>query len=312
MNNYLYAANSVELNDFLDGSNYLFFTSKKIKLDYYKKLFEGFSEDKLKERYNADINREPLCQEYLNHYYDILTGLYGIICLTENENNILMWPHYTNETGFQIMYNMDCLEKSIQRKLSENNDEYIGFFPINYSSEIKLLDISEFKDFGIPSLYINSVKHIDWKYENEWRIMISKQMMGTKSSKQGYNLANDYITTPSNRYTYYDKNAIKKICLAPNFFTQENFVIEIISNKNIKVKPREKKLYCNEEVQNQYTVFLDFIIENFSEQIFQSAYRFMEKEMEKKFQRYIQRAQRKLKIVKEEDCYIITKLNDIY
>ena len=301
INGYLYASSSIELNDILDGSDNIFYTSKPIKYNYYKSFFaDSIDDSELKNMYSRDISRETYALEFLKSYYMNLINLYGIISLSENENNPLMWPHYTNETGFQLEFNTENLEISIKSNLEIHNDEYLGFFPINYVSKIEILDISNFKDFRIPSLYINNIKLDHWAYEKEWRFLISKKNMGVRSSKIGYNIFTDHLVKKENRYAFFDKESIVRICLAPNFFRKEIFQLEFINKKEMLVKPRHNKSKNEEYI----FCFLSFLTKNFPDKIYQSC--FIYHEINGK--RFINRAKRKICIKKNNDKeYIVEK-----
>lgn len=139
---YFYASHPIDLNDTLDSSKFLMFASKKIDIDFYYKLIgDALSKEEIIDLYNKDTNNEHLCSWYISNHYDVSTNLYGIISTTSKENNILMWPHYTQEMGFQIKFNTNNLEESIKNKLS-GNEELLGLYPINYTEKILPIDIS--------------------------------------------------------------------------------------------------------------------------------------------------------------------------
>lgn len=301
INGYLYASSSIELNDILDGSDSIFYTSKPINYNYYESFFaNSIGKSEIKKMYMRDISRETYALEFLKLYYMNLINLYGIISLSENENNPLMWPHYTNETGFQLEFNTENLESSIKSNLEIHNDEYLGFFPINYTSKIQILDISNFEDFRIPSLYINNIKLDHWAYEKEWRFLISKENMGVINSKIGYDVSNDHLTKKENRYAFFDKESIVSICLAPNFFRREIFQLKFINKKEMLVKSKHNKSKNEEYVFS----FLNFLTKSFPDKVYQSG--FIYHEINGK--RFIHRAKRKIRIRKNNyKEYIIEK-----
>ncbi len=93
---------------------------------------------------------------------------------SENNESLLMWGHYSNNhEGFCIEYNLSSMDES------ENLKKYL--FPVEYSN--KRLDIT---DFYIDNVINKESKDIyrlihsalykseDWKYEQEWRFIISE------------------------------------------------------------------------------------------------------------------------------------------
>ena len=266
-------------------------------INYERFFAKSINEFELEEMYNRDISRKPYALEFLKSYYMNLINLYGVISLSENENNPLMWPHYTNEIGFQLEFNTENLERSIKSNLEMHNDEYLGFFSINYTSKIEIIDLSNFEDFRIPALYINNVKLDHWAYEKEWRFLISKKNMGVRNSKIGYNVSNEHIIKKENRYAFFDKKSIVKICLAPNFFRGEIFQLKFINKKEMLVRPKPNKSK-NEEY------FLNFLIKSYPDKIYQSDFIYCEINGK----RFIDRAKRKINIRKNSDKeYVIEK-----
>ena len=104
INSYLYASHPFELNDTLDSSPFLLYTSKSIKFSFYEKFLGPSYKDKreLQKFYKNDANKKNLCRGYISTLWEIVSNIFGIISMTGKENNPLMWPHYTQEKGFQI------------------------------------------------------------------------------------------------------------------------------------------------------------------------------------------------------------------
>ncbi|MDG1054460.1 MAG: hypothetical protein P8O78_07515, partial [Flavobacteriaceae bacterium] len=164
-------------------------------------------------------------------------------------------------------------------------------------SKIEIIDLSNFEDFRIPALYINNVKLDHWAYEKEWRFLISKKNMGVRNSKIGYNVSNEHIIKKENRYAFFDKKSIVKICLAPNFFRGEIFQLKFINKKEMLVRPKPNKSK-NEEY------FLNFLIKSYPDKIYQSDFIYCEINGK----RFIDRAKRKINIRKNSDKeYVIEK-----
>jgi len=91
----------------------------------------------------------------------------GVICLSEINNDILMWSHYSNgHTGF-------CIE--FER--SENNDlgKWEFCLPVAYDSiNVPSFDPERITERGAIAEIV-SRKAPNWSYEKEWRLIISHE-----------------------------------------------------------------------------------------------------------------------------------------
>lgn len=244
--NYLYAPHFFELNDYLDGSILFLKSSKPIPFRYYKKFLGSFSgENKIEDEkimrayYKEDIKTNS--SGFLGLYWHSISNKLGVISTTSKENNILMWPHYTNERGFQLKFKTNTLEKSIESKMP---GQYIGLCPINYCDELVQLDLKEIDSIFIPMLYCSTVKSRLWEYENEWRFIVSNKDMGIPFSKSGLDPRSDIPQNNSSRRIYYDPNSIEGITFGTNFIIGEDFIIDrprtngVVDDKSI-VRVRE-------------------------------------------------------------------------
>lgn len=308
LESYLYAAHPFELNDILDCSSDLIFTSKQLDVSEYERLYQdsGTSEN-LKTYYKNDKDN----RQFISTALSVLSNIYGIISLTAEKNHPLMWAHYAQEKGFQIKFETKKLEESIQGKLKKNNEECYGFFPVNYVKKIEPIDIQKFSHgISVPFLYSTNVKLKNWSYENEWRLIVNKELMGVPNSKRGFNRLCDFPSEKKNRYVYYDKEVIKEICVGRNFFNSKAYEVKWLSdNKRIKVKPI-KPHKKNKEIEsyNNRIKFLNHILENFSNCFYWSDVR--PKKQGDGF--ILKRIKEKLTIEKENNgFYMLTRTNNI-
>lgn len=158
---YLYSSHPIELNDCLDSSPFLMITSKPIDYELYDKFF-GFAYENNKQElidyWEYDCKPENLCKGYISQMYNVAFNLMGIISMTAKENNPLMWPHYTQEKGFQLKFKTSDLENSIKENIKQSNGEYLGLHPINYVKTLNPIDIHSFKTFHIPISYATMKK----------------------------------------------------------------------------------------------------------------------------------------------------------
>jgi hypothetical protein len=300
---YLYTSHPYELNDYLDSSQFLLFTSRPLDFNYYEKLFgQSFlnEPEKLKDFYNFDTNRDNLCIEYISRYWHISSNILGVISLTAKENNLLMWPHYTNERGFQLKFDTQKLEQSIRNK--SVNGDFCGLHPINYVEKLSPIDISPFRTLFIPVFYCINVKSSAWEYENEWRIAISKPQMGIPYSKAGLSNREDYLVEKENRFTYYDFEAIEEITLGMNFFTKAFFDINWVNEKVIEIT-------CKNEDNGTHLELLNFISDKLHNKLFLSGVKY---ELDENENHFLIRTKEKIVIEKIEDGkFSLTRTNEV-
>lgn len=266
---YLYAPHSYELNDILDGSAFFLNASKPIPFGFYVSFLKDLMEpEKLKEFYNDDIKRNS--RGYISLFWQMLSNRLGIISTTAEKNNLLMWPHYTNERGFQLKFDTNDLENSIKEKLP---GQYFGFYPINYSKDLVQLDLSKINSTFIPLLYCATVKSEKWKYEKEWRFVVSNENMGVPNSKSGLNPSIDLIGKPQMRSIYYDKKLIEEITFGANFIVGKDFKIERLKSESNKSDKLKVSLINEDEKERKVILnLLNFCLENLSDRIYFSSH----------------------------------------
>ena len=86
---------------------------------------------------------------------------FGIFCLTSNENNFLMWSHYSNShTGFCVGFNTEILIDTLKC--------IIG--PIDYTDIIPKFKFYE--PIEVFTQKLLGTKGTVWSYENEYRIIL--------------------------------------------------------------------------------------------------------------------------------------------
>lgn len=302
---YFYASHPFDLNDTFDSSKFLMGTSKKLDYGYYERLLqEVYTDGQIKEFYEKDNESyEHKGRQYIDKLWDIATNLFGIISTTATEYNLLMWPHYTQENGFQIKFNTEKLEDSIKANLSEEED-YVGFFPVNYCKHLRVIDISDYQSMFIPLFYVTNIKTEKWKYEEEWRFLIGKQNMGVPYSKVGLMPTKDYFVRIENRYVRYDPNLIEEITVGHNFFNARRFEIKWLDGNNIQIMLKDKQSNKEYEFESQ---FLNFICEALPNKFYHCGrkYEFIEGHLT------LIPTKEKLLIKKEsEGLYIMTRTED--
>ena len=154
-NHYLYASKPSQLNDRFDCSNQLLQSQSYTDEIELLKIC-GSDQDLSLEEY------------YLLNDFGLSTDIYekifsetGIISMTTNHSDILMWSHYAKNNGFCVEYRIDCFPW-----------DWIGPFPIQYCKrrESTPVDASQ---FSLIPLLLCFQKNSKWKYEKEWRVLVS-------------------------------------------------------------------------------------------------------------------------------------------
>ena len=88
----------------------------------------------------------------------------GILCLTKNPKNLLMWANYTDShKGFVIEF--DELHPFLNSKRS-GNDEFFHLREVKYSTERPNWNLMEVESFNVFL-----TKSQEWAYEEEWRML---------------------------------------------------------------------------------------------------------------------------------------------
>lgn len=115
------------------------------------------------------ISKEILEMPFRDKIKDLQETL-KVCSFCESPDNLLMWSHYTNHhKGFCIQYDISINDDHSWKSL---------FYPVIYQS-----DIYDSTDHMISSIILNdfnnlypyiacATKSTEWKYENEWRIII--------------------------------------------------------------------------------------------------------------------------------------------
>lgn len=263
-NGYFYASHPFELNDYLDASSFLLYSSGPLKFKFYNNLFgTTLNSEDLSKLYKEDCTETQSCRSYITLFWETISNIFGIISLSGSENNNLMWPHYSQESGFQLKFNTVELEQSIKNKIGKN--EVFGLFPINYTEKLVPIDLSIFNQHHIPFFYLTNIKLKSWSYENEWRFIIGKNYMGVPYSKSPFELKPDFYRDIKNRFAYYDTDIIKEITIGHNYINRTRFHINRINEAVTIIEP----IIDAENNINQ--ILLDFIVEKLSDRLFYSS-----------------------------------------
>jgi hypothetical protein len=105
----------------------------------------------------------PALQQRVN---DALAKAIGILCLSERQDDLLMWAHYTNaHEGFVIEF--DPSSDFFNGRLSDK-DEFRHLRQVKYAEVRPQIVMNQVKDM---SAYLTKSSH--WSYEREWRMMLA-------------------------------------------------------------------------------------------------------------------------------------------
>lgn len=198
-NTYIYATHPYQLNDIIDCSE-LFFEFDDIQ--YIRATlnahpyFAGQTDEEL---------LTPKNKKYAQHAFTAdLYKYLGILSLTNDPHNDLMWAYYTNNCGICVEYDVSQFEF-----------KHHGPFPINYQQKIYSIPTSTIKDPHLAILMQSNVKKSIWAHEEEWRLLVEAdkhdnlRIFGIPEYKQ---------LEGHDRKFQYPISAIKSIILGMSFF----------------------------------------------------------------------------------------------
>lgn len=136
-----------------------FFINPSLRFTPIKELNDPFESNIVLNSNFYDNNFQLQIQNMLNGLINSFTDP-GILSLTDNLENLLMWSHYASDhTGFVIGFN-------------SRHDFFKNVDSVEYSSSRMNYDeIRDSSRLKRSLLYRNVFrKSIDWSYEREWRI----------------------------------------------------------------------------------------------------------------------------------------------
>lgn len=205
---YLFASHPLQLNDIRDSHYELIKFKEEPKGDFFK-VFPHLNNTSFK---GANLDEKK------KQFWICETSLLGIISLSASDKSDLMWPHYTQENGFMVKFNTERLLSSIL-----GNGQYSLFMlaPMNYVTEVPQISINPNCDELKSSIYyLSNIKSSEWKYENEWRLFVSKDRMCPPDHYLYSNYSMLGRLTCRNRQIYYSaQESIEQIVWGNNFIS---------------------------------------------------------------------------------------------
>ena len=236
INQYIYAPHPSQLNDLFDCSMELF------PIEDFSFLTEILSDFDFKNK--SEIEKK-LKQEYCitkkfaeTYFWERLYRTWGVLSLTDTNDNVLMWSYYNQHRGL-------CIEFDIKKF----SFDYHGPFPINYQLELRPMKFKR-ENIALQILLQCNLKNKRWKHENEWRIMVEKPQ-GTFMNSPN-DIPQLRKLSGHDRKFPYPIEAIKSISLGNRFF----------ENNEIKEQNRNGCIIKLQSNFEQKSIILDFISSN--------------------------------------------------
>lgn len=260
VNHYLFSPHPSFLNDKYDCSGELIDYSN-LTLDHFINRFSKelklYTEEKVRELYNSD-KKWILERTFADFNLIILFMKFGIISLTEDHKNILMWAYYSQNSGFAIKYKTGLLPK-----------DFFGPFPINYCEKLEKIDFAKY-DSPLCVLYQSNIKQNLWEQEKEWRYL-------TYNRDGKYHPDNSAADIKTRKF-FHDLSAMEEIILGYDFFnpkeikyslrTAEYDIINLSGKKSKGLKKLKRKLLghvvknsipCRQIIRHRYEFLLDAV-----------------------------------------------------
>jgi hypothetical protein len=208
LNRQFYVSQPENLNDLFDSFIELIDISN-IKFETWKVLLKNDTEEEQQNLASFQNNKTEFLNGIRNALYLLWHSNFGILCMTNNKYNDLMWAHYTNNSGFLIEFDITKF----------NNNIFTGPYPINYLPKLETIDFNK-SDKNLAFMVVGLMKKEIWKYENEYRFFCRPDIKNNlkftgnlTNTDKGFDLQDRLISYPS--------ESIKKVILAFNFFKGE-------------------------------------------------------------------------------------------
>lgn len=205
-NHQFWASEPEDFNDLFDSKAFLIdFT--RLDLVTAKKLVDTPAQKEEVDRlYKQNIAKFKY--EVQKLHYSIIFSKIGIVSLSSDYKNELLWALYAQNAGF-------CIELDY----SKFPNNFQGPFPINYVDQIEDIDIMKYGGETSFLLQVTLKKDI-WKFENEYRFIVESTSMPFRLSPSMYS---NHIKQDGaiQRLAAYPKEAIEAIYLGFTFIKGE-------------------------------------------------------------------------------------------
>ena len=94
-----------------------------------------------------------------------------VLCVTERNDNVVMWSHYA-DSHKGVCLKLNCVDDADNALLIAKKVQYTKDLSICINLEDHILHLTGERPIDYPSLIytIPYRKHVDWEYEEEWRV----------------------------------------------------------------------------------------------------------------------------------------------
>lgn len=151
----------------------LYCPSSKKKLSPAKKLMAG---SRAKRRAKFNIQEGGIFSPLRN-------GDIGVLSLSSNKNNLLMWSHYcSHHTGFVLEFEPEWYGPPNSQQSPEMLPNSLVALQVNYSCDRPVLEGDETASQKLDKLLLT--KSVDWEYESEFRVIDNVRKSGIHSYKR--------------------------------------------------------------------------------------------------------------------------------
>jgi hypothetical protein len=229
---YLYAPHPDQLNDPYDCyENIIEMTDPHVALNIDKYWGLNSSLEEISEKLRSNDEYLIRCLQYQLKMMTFQKT--GVLSLTSDPENLLMWSYYSNHKGFCVEFDYVSFPFS-----------FFGPFQINYQSEIETVSA---RPLELAFLYQTNIKHVSWKHEMEWRLLAHKTHMEIPGI--------DFLKSEpgeKREFQYLTEN-IKSITLGNRFFHNNNEI------RLLDINTAEHEITLKEQIEKKKAV-LDIVI----------------------------------------------------
>lgn len=183
---------------------------------------------------NKGNELEALANEYFNP--DKLIDAIGVVSFSQCNDSILLWSHYAeNHQGICLGFKTDGLQTMEMAPPVQS----IPIFQIQYQNNLPPA-FNGLVDHPIKLTEFLKVKHRQWRYEKEYRLIALMEHIKTRSVKYNQEILGEIIFGV--RTSESDKSVIKEI--VKNHYTDKGYPVRMFQ---VREKRREFKLVLEEE-----------------------------------------------------------------
>lgn len=171
----VYFASIKDFNDPFDSS--LRYRYEELSPQEQRKAIKRFndhlSDKEIEEKWKESsfANPELFDQRFEELVIPMIKEDVGILSLTPNYDNLLMWSHYANShEGFCIGYSDKLMENLSFNHFAADNKTFISQHKITYSEDYPYLNPNDLNSKEY-TFHLLTVKSQDWAYEKEQRLI---------------------------------------------------------------------------------------------------------------------------------------------